>query len=466
MKKFRKITILVLVNTLITFLLLELIGVCVYYLRHDALFYLRTVPVGEGESLDRTREPDFNGKQVLHPFLGYINRPSLSISQIADEDRLSRLLFGAETIPSWTKLRANNYGFFSPFNYPYQRATPQEFIVGVFGGSVAQWFSLQGAARLREHLQQLPSLKNREIIVLNFAQGGFKQPQQLQALNYFYVLGQEFDFIVNIDGLNEIVLSHINHMRNVSTAMPSTHHIVPILNLLATADKNLKIIDDVYSLRESERKMRRLERWRSATKSAGLHLIVNALYTKSRNNYIATVQKSESLSHPKDRTNLVHLSTLPSDYDRSTSIKDALDLWRNASMMMQDICNAKDIPYLEIVQPNQYFSLKVFTQEERDIAINEKSPYLEAIKKGFPHIISHFHRMHQMQINVKSAVSIFDEVNDPVYSDDCCHYNQIGNEILADYVAESMLALIATHHDKQATEVDFSMADDRDSATR
>jgi len=53
----------------------------------------------------------------------------------------------------------------------------------------------------------------------------------------------------------------------------------------------------------------------------------------------------------------------------------------------------------------------------------------------------------QTGINVKSAVDIFDNVDERIYADSCCHYNQHGNEILADYIAESMAPLLASYRD-------------------
>lgn len=64
------------------------------------------------------------------------------------------------------------------------------------------------------------------MVLLNFAQGGFKQPQQLLTMTYFLALGQESDFIINLNGVNEIVLAHINHSRGLHAVMPSSHHLV------------------------------------------------------------------------------------------------------------------------------------------------------------------------------------------------------------------------------------------------
>jgi hypothetical protein len=120
-----------------------------------------------------------------------------------------------------------------------------------------------------------------------------------------------------------------------------------------------------------------------------------------------------------------------------------MDFWLGAAVTMQELCNAMDILYLEVIQPNQYFTKKEFSEQERDIAINNDSPYREAIASGYHELPDLERRMREAGVNVLSAVSVFDGVREQTYSDSCCHYNQTGNELLADKVAESIIALVA-----------------------
>ena len=104
-------------------------------------------------------------------------------------------------------------------------------MVGIFGGSVAQWFALQGARPLIATLQASPGLRSRSILVLNFANGGYKQPQQLLFLNYLLAIGQRLDYVVNIDGFNEVAIAAVNVAGGISVAMPSVQHMAPLTNL-------------------------------------------------------------------------------------------------------------------------------------------------------------------------------------------------------------------------------------------
>ena len=64
------------------------------------------------------------------------------------------------------------------------------------------------------------------------AHEGYKQPQQALVLAYFLSIGQPFDLVINIDGLNEVALSPLNNQQNLDISMPSASHFIPLINLI------------------------------------------------------------------------------------------------------------------------------------------------------------------------------------------------------------------------------------------
>ena len=430
-----------LIVIVVTLLLLEGVGLFVYHRQHGGIYYLKTGEAESAEDRDEAAGGALETRNILHPYMGFMFRPGLPMSRVADRKRIRGLLDGEQSEASWTNLDTNNHGFFSEFNYPHARGNERDLIIGIFGGSVAQWFALQGAAQLENRLQEHALFRDRDIKVLNFSQGGFKQPQQLQTLSYFLSLGQEFDIVVNVDGFNEIALSHFNHENGVDTSMPSAQHLIPLLGLLGGSKVEMKMIDRLHSLRVSELRLRRLERWESATRSAGLHMVVSVLHDRARKEYDRDVRAIDALGSSLERTNMVHLADHPDAASITESISEAMDFWLNAAVTMQALCNARGILYSEVIQPNQYYSNKAFSEQERELAINTDSPYREAIESGYRELPGFVRRMREEGINVTSAVDIFDNVMGPTYSDSCCHYNQAGNDMLANRVAESIIAL-------------------------
>ena len=77
--------------------------------------------------------------------------------------------------------------------------------------------------RLEILKEQYPWLSRRSI-VFNAALPRFKQPQQLFAMQYLFLEGYKFDYIINIDGFNEIALPFVeNHSSGLRTILSRMH---------------------------------------------------------------------------------------------------------------------------------------------------------------------------------------------------------------------------------------------------
>src|SRR5256885_10585994 len=95
---------------------------------------------------------------------------------------------------------------------------------------------------------------------------------------------------------------------------------------------------------------------------------------------------------------------------------------------MNDLLAARKIPYFEFIQPNQYYPTnRQFSADEKKIAFDEKSQYKEGTIKGYPKLLAKVSSLQARGVKVFNAVNLFDETRDPVYSDVCCHYNDVGN---------------------------------------
>jgi hypothetical protein len=95
--------------------------------------------------------------------------------------------------------------------------------------------------------------------------------------------------------------------------------------------------------------------------------------------------------------------------------------------------------YFHFLQPNQYYSGKVFTGKEQRDALGEGSVYEGLVKKGYPVLEKVVGVLRQNGVKAFSAVRIFDKVKESVFIDQCCHFNRLGNELLADFTADCIL---------------------------
>ena len=213
-------------NVAVTCPLSEIVAAGFYYSEKPELYYWRNI--NHTGAPEVATEPLTNFR--VSPYLGFTRAQGLSLTKVVRPDRL-RLMMSPATAAEWSNVDTNNYGVFSRYDYPYAPNDTETLAVGIFGGSVSQWFALQGARPLIATLQASPGLRSRSILVLNFANGGYKQPQQLLFLNYLLAIGQRLDYVVNIDGFNEVAIAAVNVAGGISVAMPSVQHMAPLTNL-------------------------------------------------------------------------------------------------------------------------------------------------------------------------------------------------------------------------------------------
>ena len=120
---------------------------------------------------------EYLGNHVIHPYLGFVGIP---------QDNLNR------------------FGF--PGEDPITRKSGEKVNILLMGGSVAKQLYSNSKEKLIEHLKENQYFRDKKINIMLAALGGFKQPQQLMAVNYFISLGAEYDIVINLDGFNEVVL--------------------------------------------------------------------------------------------------------------------------------------------------------------------------------------------------------------------------------------------------------------------
>lgn len=439
----RKVVAVLLVNLVAVLILLEVAGLVYLYVRDGVLFYPQARQKLASPAPERV---DGAGTNVLHPVLGFIRPPRMPLARIMSRERLDRTV-GTGVTPNWLSLEANNYGFFAVEDYPYVPAGQKdEYLIGVFGGSVAQWFALQAAERLGERLQESDLLRGRSLRVLSFAQGAFKQPQQLHTLAYFLALGQRFDFVINIDGLNEVALSYGNVTRNVDGSLPSAQQLLPIIALLDRASASGAYLDTLAALKENHQRTARLTGLMERNPSAAAQVLLERLHRTALGRYWASAERLDGLSAGLERTPLIHVNESELSLKSATEqevFRHFADTWMRSSMLMSDLLLAGDVPYLHVLQPNQYYSRgRHFSLEERALAIDPGSPYRFPAEQGYPNLLDRLRLLRGHGVDAATAVGVFDGARETVYSDSCCHYNQRGNELLADFVADLMIPRI------------------------
>lgn len=411
---------LVFINLAILFLLTEGLGVAIYYLEHKKLKYLDDSKI---ELASNSNDDDITISSKLHPYLGYVNfNPNSSLGHY----------------------KINNYGFKTlGTNYPFPdvRDSERYYVVGIFGGSVADQLFSYSKNKIESKLAELPQLRDKEVHVLNFAQPGYKQPQQLQLLTYFLSIGQQFDLIINLDGFNEVVLGASNLQHNLALSMPSHGHMVSMMDIMNQSLLDSQKIKLLAQISEIKIRLNTLKRQVKESKLASTHLILNILLKYKQKNYSDALVSYDQLPFSPQTQNVFHLNKADGTTDIKTASTLAADYWRDSSILMHKIASANEIQYLHVIQPNQYFSHRKFNDEEARIAIDTDHIYRQAVIEGYPELTKRFSELSESGVKFADGLAVVNEELEPVYADSCCHFTPLGTQLIADFIIQKIIAL-------------------------
>jgi hypothetical protein len=351
-------------------------------------------------------------QEIIHPYLGYVQerRP--------DGPGRSRRGYRRLGFPESAE--------------PASGPSPDRFVIGLFGGSVAENFASAGKPVLEEELNRRGVLRGRELVVHNLGFGGYKQPQQLFALNYLLALGAHFDAVINLDGYNEVALPPIHNVsKGVSIIYPRDWY----YRVQTVIDPDLQLIQGkIAFLRQSRREWADLFS-RSALRFSAIGNLVWRVKDRRLSWSVFEQQTNLQSYAPTDRSFAV---TGPAaEYvDERAMYRDLAELWRRSSLQMHRLCLGNSIPYFHFLQPNQYVpGSKTIGAEERAVAIRDPARSFATI--GYAELRERGQALRHDGVSFHDLTMVFVEVQEPVYRDSCCHLNQLGNTLLAVEIASA-----------------------------
>lgn len=427
----KRVVTLAVVNMAVFCALAELLALGIFYYDHGWLFYVdpyrpTITPIQEGSG-------DALTAVGVHPYFGPTHRPGIPF------DLPPELRTGTTDEPVAT----NNFGFPSKVNYPFAKTDDRQFVIGIFGGSVGAYFCRLGAARLEERLRQSGSFTSRELVTLCFSHEGYKQPQQLLVLNYFLSIGQPFDLVINIDGFNEVALGRINDQYGWDVSMPSHEHLDALINLVNEATLTPAKLESLARIVKYRQQLNGIAERSNRTRFASFEFVLRHYYGFVRRRYEQERVRFDRLPSNPPANSAIHVTPKIRERSGVAVYEDIAANWRTASVLMQQLLTARGAGYVHVLQPNQYYSTRLFAAAEKTIAFNAGSPFKEGAVLGYPFLEK------ALEPGALNAVHIFDTAPEAVYVDDCCHYSVAGNRLLADFIAKAILASaaarVATH---------------------
>ena len=281
------------------------------------------------------------------------------------------------------------------------------------------------------------SFRNKEIVPLCFSHEGYKQPQMLLVLAYFLSIGQRFDMVVNIDGLNDVALGSLNNQRGMDISMPSAQHIDPLINLIDQATLTPEKLLSLATIERDKERLNSLAERMQRTHIATLNFVLERIYTRTLNDYNRELGRFANLPSNPRGNSLIQPTAKVKPRDGKALFEDIARGWAQSSLLMNQMLAARGVPYFHFLQPNQYYGSRAFGADEARIALSDASPFKAPTEQGYPLIEREAAAL--KDIRFFSAVHAFDDERAAVYMDNCCHYTLAGNYRLADFIAARIL---------------------------
>jgi hypothetical protein len=341
--------------------------------------------------------------EVLHPYFGFVADPQ-------------------QNKPYW---QVSDFGFpLSDRPSPIVKRSPGKVVIGVFGGSFTHSVYLELKGLLNARSTEL----GQEFVVINFALGGYKQPQQLMALNYLLALGAEFDVVINLDGFNEVALPPADNIpRQVNPFYPRGWD-------RRTANAVTPGMLRVLGYREVTKLQR--SKWTNAFAQHHLYLspTLFLIWQFQDQRMARTIYKADRQIASTGTEGPTYTMRGPAYVyaDDELLYRDIGDVWERSSLQMKVLCEANGAKYYHFLQPNQYLpGSKPMMEEERRQAINEASPYRNGAMKGYPVLVKRGQSLLDAGMNFTDLTMVFADHAEILYKDDCCHTNTEGSIIVA-----------------------------------
>ena len=340
------------------------------------------------------------------------------------------------------------FGFVDSNPDPVHRG-PGRVVIGILGASVAYWFSAQGDAKLRELLAASPHFAGKEIVFVRMGIGGFKQPQQLMALNYALSVGFEFDWVLNIDGFNEVALPQEECVgQGLYPFFPRAWD--RLIGDVPSIEEQRQI-GRLFLLREQRADTARLASGGLASRSVTLQL----LWVIRDTGFASEIHRArEALAAARRADELPFRvggpgpDAIPGD----RLFDEIAEHWAQCSIQMHSVCRGLGARYLHFLQPNQYDEgSKPMGAAERNVAVWDGSPwpFREGVRAGYPLLSAQSPRLARHGVAFFDLRRVFADVSEPLYVDNCCHLSVRGNELLAEAIAGAILDV----KDREALEV-------------
>ncbi len=395
--------------------------------RINTIAQIQQGPVFSGEEKNAVPQ-DIRRKEVLHPYFGYVTDGKIRTDGCV-----------GDSLPEcYTRIKAAT-------DKPFAKRSDDKLIIGIIGGSVAVG-TINGVLPKNLYqtlLAKLPEYEGREVILHGLAAGGFRQPQQLMMLNYYYALGAEFDILINIDGFNDVVMPPSIYKNS------GTHPSYPRSWVNRVANTVSKDLVDLMAERQNLQNAHSSKAALMSNPWFRNSPLSNLLWRLAQSNYNSQLsvinQAVETVGQQVSDHRDFDYQAMGPDYDFTTwedLYQYAIDMWATSSHLMYASAKANNAKYVHFLQPNQYIegSKPIMSEHEREVALiaAHKGGYGNLYRKIYPLLQKKIPWLEQRGVEFHDLSYLYKDVEEIIYRDNCCHVNVLGNYMMVEKIVETI----------------------------
>lgn len=404
------------------------------YVRHDLqLERIQTIERIEREvGADQADSANIGKltKEVLHPYTGYtvdgkVRKKDCLIDQ------------NASAFDCYERIR-------KPDDLAMPKRGPGVLNVALLGGSVAVG-TVNGAPPkyYQTRLSALPEYKGFKVNLHMLAAGGYRQPQSLMMLNYYYTLGAEYDLIISLDGFNEIAIASNEFKWNKQHPIYPRSWASRVANRIDPQVVTLQAKRVLSNQAHVGRAKFMSNLWaRNSPLSNLFWKILHARYLASES---ALILQMESHAPDADIPRDFRYEALGPDYNFhgwDSVIEDSAKIWARANYLVHGIAESHGATFFHFVQPNQYIdgAKPVMSELERATAFIDPAEggYGLWYKQGYPFLKQQQAWLLDKGVKSRDLTFMYQNHVGPIYIDNCCHVNSEGSAMIVEAIVDTI----------------------------
>jgi hypothetical protein len=355
-------------------------------------------------------------EEVVHPYLGFVVKPPPGVDP----------------------------GSIQALGLPWGGAFPGEHgddtvVIGLFGGSVAAYFGEAGGVdRVAAALADHPALAGKRIAPVLAAHIGYKQPQQLMTLAWLQALGVRFDWVILLDGFNEVVAPAFELApAGVFPFFPGHWH-----QRVASLETNTALREAIGEI--AYRKTRRANAAASflASPLARSHFaeLVWALWDRREEHALEAVRRrlAEGEAAALSARDYAAKGPARPRRDPDAFADELATFWMESAREMRSLVAGRGGRFFHFLQPNQHVAgSKPIGAEEAAIAIEGGDAFAPHVARGY-RALRERGELLARESDFHDLTQVFVHVEEPLYVDNIGHVGKRGNELLADAIAAAI----------------------------